>query len=493
MRVLVLGGTGFVGRHVVARLLAAGDEVLVAHRGPAEPADFPDVPHLHVDRASFAGTGSFGPDAVVDCCAETAADVAAVHPHLPADAHLVELSSQDVYRAYELMRARAGRGAGAGRRGLAAAGGTVSVPRSRVRARRLRQARRGAGDARPRRDRVPARDGLRRARPAAAEEMVLRRVRAGRARIPVGSGGWLWTRLYAGDAAAAVDLALRTDAARGAVLNLGEARTSSTVGWMGEVLAAAGHEPSWSPSRTRPSPTTSASPAAGPSTCSPAPAGPRTSSAGIRPTRPSRSAARSAGTSPTHPPTPTRLHPRRHRPRHRRRLTAARAAAERPARAVARRATPAAAQRRLSGGCSGGAAAQRRPRGRGSPAGVPKAHLGWAGEAAAQGRHRGGRRERRAADRVHGQLVRHPGRRRRAVDGQRGGRGAGDRAGRGDHDGHLAGHRHRRGGLRPGRPAGRRRHAAVPDLLAADRGPADPGPLGAGPGRLGRAGQPGAA
>jgi UDP-glucose 4-epimerase len=48
--------------------------------------------------------------------------------------------------------------------------------------------------------------------------------------------------LYAGDAAAAVDLALRTDAARGAVLNLGEARTTSTVGWMREVLAAAGHE-----------------------------------------------------------------------------------------------------------------------------------------------------------------------------------------------------------------------------------------------------------
>jgi len=43
MRVLVLGGTGFVGRHVVARLLAAGDQVLVAHRGPAEPADFLDV------------------------------------------------------------------------------------------------------------------------------------------------------------------------------------------------------------------------------------------------------------------------------------------------------------------------------------------------------------------------------------------------------------------------------------------------------------------
>jgi len=242
MRVLVLGGTGFVGRHVVARLLAAGDQVLVAHRGPAEPADFPDVPHLHVDRASFAGTGSFVPDAVVDCCAETAADVTAVHPHLPADAHLVELSSQDVYRAYELMR-----------------DGSDGVPVPGDEDSPLRQGRypyRGLGFGEDDYDKLDVEPAtLARAGtvfrlamvygehdPQRREEMVLRRVRAGRARIPVGSGGWLWTRLYAGDAAAAVELALRTDAARGAVLNLGEARTSSTVGWTREVLTAAGHD-----------------------------------------------------------------------------------------------------------------------------------------------------------------------------------------------------------------------------------------------------------
>jgi nucleoside-diphosphate-sugar epimerase len=241
MRVLVLGGTGFVGRHVVARLLAAGDEVLVAHRGPAEPADFPDVLHLHVDRGSFAGTGSFVPDAVVDCCAETTADVAAVHPHLPADTHLVELSSQDVYRAYELMRA--------GLDGVPVPGDEDSP---------LREGRhpyRGLGFGSDDYDKLDVEPAtLARAGtvfrlamvygehdPQRREEMVLRRVRAGRTRIPVGCGGWLWTRLYAGDAAAAVDLALRTDAARGAVLNLGEARTSSTVGWMREVLDAAGH------------------------------------------------------------------------------------------------------------------------------------------------------------------------------------------------------------------------------------------------------------
>jgi nucleoside-diphosphate-sugar epimerase len=208
MKVLVLGGTGFVGRRVVGRLRAAGDEVVVAHRGPAEPVDFPDVPHLHGDRRSFAGTGGFQPDAVVDCCASTTADVEAVHPHLPADAHLIELSSQDVYRAdvdYDKLDVEPA---------TLARGGTVF---------RLAMV---YGEHDPQR----------------REEMVLRRVRAGRTRIPVGSGGWLWTRLHAGDAAAAVDLALRTDAARGAVLNLGEDRTRCTVGWMRQVLAAAGHE-----------------------------------------------------------------------------------------------------------------------------------------------------------------------------------------------------------------------------------------------------------
>jgi nucleoside-diphosphate-sugar epimerase len=242
MRVLVLGGTGFVGRHVVQRLLAAGDEVVVAHRGPAEPADFPDVPHRHGDRRAFAGTGAFRPDAVVDCCADTAADVTAVHPHLPPDAHLVELSSQDVYRAYELMRD--------GREGVPVPGDEDSPLRER------RYPYRGLGFGADDYDKLDvepatlARGGtvLRLAMvygehdPQRREEMVLRRVRAGRTRIPVGSGGWLWTRLYAGDAAAAVDLALRTPAARGAVLNLGEPSTRPTLGWMRQVLAAAGHD-----------------------------------------------------------------------------------------------------------------------------------------------------------------------------------------------------------------------------------------------------------
>jgi NADH dehydrogenase len=50
MRVLVLGGTGFLGRHVVAALDARGHEVIVGSRRP-EPADpHPDAPPRRVAR-----------------------------------------------------------------------------------------------------------------------------------------------------------------------------------------------------------------------------------------------------------------------------------------------------------------------------------------------------------------------------------------------------------------------------------------------------------
>jgi UDP-glucose 4-epimerase len=71
------------------------------------------------------------------------------------------------------------------------------------------------------------------------EEPVLRRVRAGRARIPVGAGTWLWTRGYVRDVAAGVRLALESEATLGEVLNLGESRTWSMLLWARHVLEAA--------------------------------------------------------------------------------------------------------------------------------------------------------------------------------------------------------------------------------------------------------------
>jgi nucleoside-diphosphate-sugar epimerase len=72
---------------------------------------------------------------------------------------------------------------------------------------------------------------------------VLRRVRAGRRRIPVGPGSLLLPRLHVDDAAAAVLTALdRPDQAAGQAFNIAESQSQPVNGWIRAVLAAAGHE-----------------------------------------------------------------------------------------------------------------------------------------------------------------------------------------------------------------------------------------------------------
>ena len=50
MRVLILGGTLFLGRHLVEAAQARGDEVTLFNRGRTDPRLFPDVETLHGDR-----------------------------------------------------------------------------------------------------------------------------------------------------------------------------------------------------------------------------------------------------------------------------------------------------------------------------------------------------------------------------------------------------------------------------------------------------------
>ncbi len=245
MRVVILGGTQFIGRRITEELTARGDQVAVVHRGLAEPGDLAGCRHLHADRANFADVAAevraIRPDAVIDTCAGTAADVAAVLPHLP-DARLVVLSSMDVYRAFELLNA-------------GEEGEPLPVTEdSRVRLGRYpyRGRLEDLGDY-EKLDVEPAyterggtvlrlamiygeHDRQRR------EEFILRRVRAGRPQIPVGPGGWLWTRCYVGDVAAAVLAVLGSRAAAGQVFNVGEPATRSMLGWARQILAAAGHD-----------------------------------------------------------------------------------------------------------------------------------------------------------------------------------------------------------------------------------------------------------
>ena len=50
MRILVVGGTRFVGRHVVEAALAAEHDVTLLHRGRGDDDLFPEAEHLHADR-----------------------------------------------------------------------------------------------------------------------------------------------------------------------------------------------------------------------------------------------------------------------------------------------------------------------------------------------------------------------------------------------------------------------------------------------------------
>ncbi|MEV7007248.1 NAD-dependent epimerase/dehydratase family protein [Streptosporangium sp. NPDC051022] len=50
MRILIIGGTQFVGRHITAAALAAGHEVSLLHRGRTGPDLFPEAEHLTADR-----------------------------------------------------------------------------------------------------------------------------------------------------------------------------------------------------------------------------------------------------------------------------------------------------------------------------------------------------------------------------------------------------------------------------------------------------------
>ena len=242
----MLGGTRFIGRAAVDELADGGHDLLLIHRGETEPEGLPDAEHLHTDRADLerhaAAIAAFRPDAALDCRALTRADAETALRSFPRSIRLVVLSSIDVYRAFGALNQ--------GRE-------TDPVPideESPVRSERY-----------PYRDLMPGREdydkldvedvylprgGTSLRLPMVygehdyqrREEFILRRVRAGRKRIPFGAGSWLACRGYVRDLARGIRLTLEKGVAEGEVLNLCEEKTFSVRMWSRLILDAAGSD-----------------------------------------------------------------------------------------------------------------------------------------------------------------------------------------------------------------------------------------------------------
>jgi nucleoside-diphosphate-sugar epimerase len=256
MKVFVLGGTGFIGRHVVRRLLDSGHELVVFHRGQTS-ADLPPAVHtIHGDRRNLSAFTEevmrFRPDVVIDVIPYTEQQARDVMRSFAGFARrVVALSSGDVYRNYDGLR------------------GVATAP----------------PDPCPLVEEAPFRENLYPYRSSASgpddwkyhyEKILIERIVLGEPDLPgtvlrlpmvygpgdlqhrlfpyvkrmddgrpailveAGQAGWRWTRGYVENVAAAVAHAATDDRAIGRIYNIGEANARSEAEWVAEVGRACG-------------------------------------------------------------------------------------------------------------------------------------------------------------------------------------------------------------------------------------------------------------
>jgi nucleoside-diphosphate-sugar epimerase len=105
MRIIILGGTGFIGSHVTAYLARAGHDLTIFHRGQTESHLSTTVARIHGDRQNLpALRGEFErlrPQIVIDMIPFTEHDARTVMDTFSGVAErVIAISSMDVYRAY---------------------------------------------------------------------------------------------------------------------------------------------------------------------------------------------------------------------------------------------------------------------------------------------------------------------------------------------------------------------------------------------------------
>lgn len=253
MRVLVLGGTRFVGPYVVRELARGGHEVTVFHRGETE-TDLPaGVRHVHGDFARFDDyvetLRGLAPEVVLDVRPVREEDAARVRAFRGVARRAVALSSQDVYRAF-------------GRLWRTEPGPPDPVPLTEDSPLREKLSNAGldynktgverALAADPELPctilRLPATHGPGDYRHRFHEHLKRMDDRRPAILLDARFAAWRWARGYVEDAAHAVALAVADERAAGRVYNVNYAETlteaewvreiARVVGWEGEVVAA---------------------------------------------------------------------------------------------------------------------------------------------------------------------------------------------------------------------------------------------------------------
>jgi nucleoside-diphosphate-sugar epimerase len=109
MKILIIGGSGFIGPYLVRDLLKEGHTVALFNRGRSSAQTPPSISRIYGDRKDLPSFSEelkrIAPEVVIDTVAFTESDaLGAVEAFKDCTPRMVVLSSMDVYLAYDRLR-----------------------------------------------------------------------------------------------------------------------------------------------------------------------------------------------------------------------------------------------------------------------------------------------------------------------------------------------------------------------------------------------------